>query len=270
MPHLTVAEDASHGMRRDADPTGEAPCRRSARGLMVVTAFLWSTPFLWTLVASFRPEMAGGDRHGVAGAGLRADARQLRARLRERRLRGLLPQHRDRGVRHPGGAGRDDLAGGLRLRPPRFPRPRRDLLRLPAAAHAGAADPDRAQPAHGRRSRPLRQPARRDGALLRLGLRHLPDAPDLPPDPARLRGGRHDRRRAVVADAVARAAADGQARPDRLLAGLADGALERVPVAADGAQRSQHPHPDHRPGELRAQHRGRRANGACSRPAPCW
>src|SRR4051812_6942871 len=29
-------------------------------GLMVVTAFLWSTPFLWTLVASFRPEMAGG------------------------------------------------------------------------------------------------------------------------------------------------------------------------------------------------------------------
>jgi len=29
-------------------------------GLMLVTAFLWSTPFLWTLVASFRPESAGG------------------------------------------------------------------------------------------------------------------------------------------------------------------------------------------------------------------
>jgi sn-glycerol 3-phosphate transport system permease protein len=29
-------------------------------GLMVVTVFLWSTPFLWTLVASFRPDNAGG------------------------------------------------------------------------------------------------------------------------------------------------------------------------------------------------------------------
>ncbi len=29
-------------------------------GLMLVTAFLWSTPFLWTLVASFRPQSAGG------------------------------------------------------------------------------------------------------------------------------------------------------------------------------------------------------------------
>ena len=125
---------------------------------------------------------------------------QLQARLRERRLRGLLPQHRDRGLRHPGGADRDHLARRLRLRPPRLPRPRLHLLRLPAAAHAGAADPDRAQPAHHRRSRPLRHAARRDGALLRLGLRHLPDAPDLPPDPARLRGGRRDRRRALVAD----------------------------------------------------------------------
>jgi sn-glycerol 3-phosphate transport system permease protein len=31
-----------------------------AAGLMLVTAFLWSTPFLWTLVASFRPQSAGG------------------------------------------------------------------------------------------------------------------------------------------------------------------------------------------------------------------
>ncbi len=29
-------------------------------GLMLVTAFLWATPFLWTLVASFRPQSAGG------------------------------------------------------------------------------------------------------------------------------------------------------------------------------------------------------------------
>jgi sn-glycerol 3-phosphate transport system permease protein len=29
-------------------------------GLMLVVAFLWSTPFLWTLVASFRPDNAGG------------------------------------------------------------------------------------------------------------------------------------------------------------------------------------------------------------------
>jgi len=29
-------------------------------GLMVVTVFLWSTPFLWTLVASFRPDNSGG------------------------------------------------------------------------------------------------------------------------------------------------------------------------------------------------------------------
>ena len=28
--------------------------------LMAITTFLWSTPFLWTLVASFRPETAGG------------------------------------------------------------------------------------------------------------------------------------------------------------------------------------------------------------------
>ena len=27
---------------------------------MAITTFLWSTPFLWTLVASFRPESAGG------------------------------------------------------------------------------------------------------------------------------------------------------------------------------------------------------------------
>ena len=29
-------------------------------GLMVITTFLWSTPFLWTLVASFRPDGGGG------------------------------------------------------------------------------------------------------------------------------------------------------------------------------------------------------------------
>jgi sn-glycerol 3-phosphate transport system permease protein len=29
-------------------------------GLMLAVVFLWSTPFLWTLVASFRPESAGG------------------------------------------------------------------------------------------------------------------------------------------------------------------------------------------------------------------
>jgi len=29
-------------------------------GLMLVTAFLWATPFLWTVVASFRPQSAGG------------------------------------------------------------------------------------------------------------------------------------------------------------------------------------------------------------------
>ena len=31
-----------------------------AAGLMLITAFLWATPFLWTLVASFRPQSAGG------------------------------------------------------------------------------------------------------------------------------------------------------------------------------------------------------------------
>jgi len=29
-------------------------------GLMLVTVFLWSTPFIWTLVASFRPDSGGG------------------------------------------------------------------------------------------------------------------------------------------------------------------------------------------------------------------
>lgn len=29
-------------------------------GLTAITAFLWATPFLWTLVAAFRPETAGG------------------------------------------------------------------------------------------------------------------------------------------------------------------------------------------------------------------
>jgi sn-glycerol 3-phosphate transport system permease protein len=29
-------------------------------GLMLVVAFVWSTPFLWTLVAAFRPDNAGG------------------------------------------------------------------------------------------------------------------------------------------------------------------------------------------------------------------
>src|ERR1700749_3116468 len=29
-------------------------------GLMLVTVFLWSTPFIWTLVASFRPDTGGG------------------------------------------------------------------------------------------------------------------------------------------------------------------------------------------------------------------
>ena len=39
------------------------PMRRTSlivAGLMLATAFLWSTPFLWTLVASFRPQTAGG------------------------------------------------------------------------------------------------------------------------------------------------------------------------------------------------------------------
>ena len=29
-------------------------------GLMLIVAFFWSTPFLWTLVASFRPDSAIG------------------------------------------------------------------------------------------------------------------------------------------------------------------------------------------------------------------
>ncbi len=117
-------------------------------GLMVVTAFLWSTPFLWTLVASFRPEMAGG----IGMASLVPDYVPTLANFRLAFESGdfavLLPQHRDRGLRHPGGADRDHLAGGLRLRPPLLPGRERHLLRLPAPAHAGAADPDRAQPAH--------------------------------------------------------------------------------------------------------------------------
>jgi sn-glycerol 3-phosphate transport system permease protein len=41
----------------------EVPMRRTrfiVTGLMLVTVFLWSTPFLWTLVASFRPDNSGG------------------------------------------------------------------------------------------------------------------------------------------------------------------------------------------------------------------
>ncbi|MGE5150859.1 MAG: carbohydrate ABC transporter permease, partial [Rhodospirillaceae bacterium] len=45
----------------------EAPMPRANRRaalivalLMAITAFLWSTPFLWTLVASFRPDGGGG------------------------------------------------------------------------------------------------------------------------------------------------------------------------------------------------------------------
>src|SRR5260370_18714832 len=48
---------------RDARGPEEVPMRRTSlivAGLMLVTAFLWSTPFLWTLVASFRPQTAGG------------------------------------------------------------------------------------------------------------------------------------------------------------------------------------------------------------------
>ena len=147
--------------------------------------------------ASFRRRTAA--RHGLAGARLRADARPTSATPRERptsRSTTSTPSIVCVGI----------LAvqivtmtlAGYAFARLRFPG--RDVLfyALPAAAHAGAAGADRAQPAHRRRSRPLRHAARRHGALLRLGLRHLPDAPDLPRHAARLRGGRRDRRRAVV------------------------------------------------------------------------
>ena len=84
------------------------------------------------------------------------------------------------------------------------------------------------------RAWPLRHAAGRHGAVLRLGLRRVPDAPDLPHHPARLRGSRAGRRRHPPADHLARAAAAGAARPGRLRDRFGHVALERVPVAADG------------------------------------
>src|SRR5882672_913352 len=156
---------------------------------------------------------------------------------------------------------RDGEPGGLRLRPPALRRPRLAVLCLPAAAHAGAAGADRAQPRDGGRSRPLRFTARRDGALLCLGLRHLPDAPDLPRLAARLRGGGRHRRRPVVGDRLVRAAAHGQAWPGGLRHRLGPRPLERVPVAPDGDQLSRPPDAHHRPCRLHARRRGRQGMG---------
>ena len=56
----------------------ERLCRLLA-ALLSAVAFLWASPFLWTLVASFRPESAGSAGMASLCARLHADARRTSA-----------------------------------------------------------------------------------------------------------------------------------------------------------------------------------------------
>ena len=124
--------------------------------LLSAVAFLWATPFLWTLVASFRPESAGS----ADMASLLPDLHPTLENFRNALESGTFGLYYVNTIIVVAGVlavqcVTVSLAGYAFARL-RFPGRDVPVLRLPAAAHAGAAGADRAQPAHRGRSRPLR------------------------------------------------------------------------------------------------------------------
>ncbi len=178
------------------------------------------------------PGCAG--RYRLADAGGSVRAAQFRRGLAQRQFSALVPEHAYCVRRHPRRAVGHGHRRRLRLRASDVPRPGSAVCAVPAAAAAGAAAVDRAEPADIGVTAPLRQTARHHGALFRLGLWHLPDAPDLSHDPARLRGSGDARRRHDSGADPPRARAVGAAGSGGLRNRFGDGALERIPVAADG------------------------------------
>ena len=60
----------------------ESTSGRLLAALLSAVAFLWASPFLWTLIASFRPESAGSAGMASLCARLRADLVELPQRPR--------------------------------------------------------------------------------------------------------------------------------------------------------------------------------------------
>ena len=97
---VAAAMDRGRAMPR---PTASVPTANRRRARLCGRAFLWVMPFLWMMVAAFRPENAGG-RHGIAVAGLRSELANFRdASMAARSALYYLNTLDHRGG-HPGGA----------------------------------------------------------------------------------------------------------------------------------------------------------------------
>ena len=109
--------------------------------LLCAAALLWAIPFAWMAVASLRPGDAGAADivslfpAGPFSLGNFADAWSSG-------ISRLVPQHHPAVWRHPRGPVRHHQPGGLCVRALTLSLSRDAVPPVPAATHAGAADPD--------------------------------------------------------------------------------------------------------------------------------
>ena len=128
--------------------------------LLLAAALLWATPFAWMAVASLRPNAAGAS--DIASL---CPARPVQPVPTSPKpgATATFPS----GTSTPSCSAADILLvqcvtvslAGYAFARLRFPGRRHPVLRLPAATHAGAADPDRAEHDHADPPAPLRHAA---------------------------------------------------------------------------------------------------------------
>lgn len=176
---------------------------RPGLALAGLAALLWLVPFAWMAVASLRPDVSGTldlaslFPHGPFGWSNYVNAWTS----------GRFPLWYLNTILLCGGllavqAVTVSLAG-YSLRTVEIQGTRNRLHVVPAAASAAAGRVGGAEPVDDHATWAVRQPRRHRRPIPRLGVRRVPDAPDLPRHPARLRERRRRRRRHWAASDLA-------------------------------------------------------------------